>query len=147
MKNVNPTNRGSWEDKQRSRSYNQSFDLLCGAISILLMWLSIIASVVGLVLMWFGRPGPWGSMSVIGLVLLVISLPTSLSYSLTKKCPLCHGTPLYSRRCHKHRLADRWPGLTYRFTTVLRILTSLSFRCMYCGTPFRLFKKSSRNRR
>ena len=144
---IETTDRGSWEDKQRSRSYPQSLDLLLGALSIFGMWLSVLVTLVSLAMKWSGFHEPWGQISVIGMVSLGLTMIFSLSYSLTKKCPLCHGTPLHSRRCHKHRLANRWPGLTYRFTTVMRVLTQLSFRCMYCGTPFRLFKKSSRNRR
>jgi hypothetical protein len=43
-------------------------------------------------------------------------------------------------RCHKHVNAQRLPPLTYRATAVLAVLFTLSFRCMYCGTRFRLRK-------
>jgi hypothetical protein len=144
---VETTDRGSWEDHQRSRSYPRSLDLLIGAVSIFVLWISVLVTIVSLAMKWSGRDQPWGTVSLVAMSVLGVSLVFSLCYSLTRKCPLCHGTPLHSRFCRKHRLASRWPGLTYRFTTVLCILTSLSFRCMYCGTPFRLFKKSSRLRR
>ncbi len=143
---VERSSRGNWEDQQRSRSIPHSGALLFGALSTAVLWLSIPALIVCLTLKLLGHPGPWGEGAVASLIILVLSLAVSLGLSLTKKCPLCHGTPLHSRPCPKHRLANRWPLLTYRATTVLCMLTTLSFRCMYCGTPFRLFKKSSRLR-
>jgi hypothetical protein len=137
----------TWEDAQRPRSYPFSFQLLCGALSIFVLWISTVAAVVSLVMKYSGHHEPWTGVSVVSLGTLVLSLALTLVISLTKKCPLCHGQPLHNRRCPKHRLAERWPLLTHRATAVLRILTSLSFRCMYCGTPFRLFKKSSRDKR
>jgi hypothetical protein len=137
----------TWEDAQRPRSYPFSFQLLCGALSIFMLWISTVAAVVSLVMKYTGHHDPWTVVSVVSLLSLIVSLALTLGISLTKKCPLCHGPPLHSRRCRKHRLAERWPLLTHRATVVLRILTSLSFRCMYCGTPFRLFKKSSREKR
>ena len=144
---VEMADKGSWEDRQRCRSYPQSFELLCGALSIMVLWLSTITAVVSLVMKTLGHGQPWSLLSIVSMGTLFISLIISLCISLTKKCPLCHGPPLHSRFCRKHRLADRWPPFTQRATVVLRILTSLTFRCMYCGTPFRLFKKSSRDRR
>ena len=134
----------SWEATQRSRSYPKSLELLCGAFSILVLWISTLTAIVSLAMKFTGHQDPWTSLCALSLAVLAISLVIALSISLTKKCPLCHGTPLHSRRCRKHRMADRWPPLTHRATTVIRILSTLTFRCMYCGTPFRLFKKSSR---
>ncbi len=141
---VEPSDKGTWEDRQRSRSIPHSFELLCGAFSIFMLWLSTLGTVVSLVMHFTGHGSPWVMLSIGSLAVMVVTLISSLSLSLTKKCPLCHGTPLHSRHCPKHRLAEHWPPFTRRATVVLRILTSLSFRCMYCGTPFRLFKKSSR---
>lgn len=144
---VERSTKGSWEDNQRSRSFPRSIEMVFGALSIVVLWLSLPAVILGLVMHTLGQPGAWGGLAVWALVVFVVSLICTLSVSLTTHCPLCHGTPLHSRRCPKHRLATLWPPLTHRATTVLRVLTSLSFRCMYCGTPFRLFKKSSRQRR
>lgn len=144
---VETVGKENWEDRQRCRSYHQSFELLCGAVSIVVLWLSTITAVAALVMQSLGHGHPWPFLSIVSLTALIFSLIFALCFSLTKKCPLCHCPPLHSRFCRKHRLADRWPPFTYRATAVLRILTSLSFRCMYCGTPFRLFKKSTRERR
>lgn len=143
---VDRSTKGNWEDRQRCRSFPRSLGMLCGVLSIVMLWAGLSSMVLGLVMHTLGQPGDWVAVAVWGLFGFVFSLVCMLNISLTCKCPLCHGTPLHSRRCPKHRLADLWPPFTHRATTVLRVLTSLSFRCMYCGTPFRLFKKSSRLR-
>lgn len=143
---VEHSDRGSWEDTQRSRSYPQSLEVYCGALSFLLLWISTLGALLSIVMIFSGYREPWTAVGVLSLILLAISLMVALSISLTKRCPLCHGTPLHSRNCRKHRLSQKWPLLTKRASVVLSILTTLNFRCMYCGTPFRLFKKSSRHR-
>lgn len=137
---------GNWEDRQRPRSFPQSLELLIGAICLLIVWLATLTALGSLILIFLGFSDPWTTVSIWALGVMVPSMAVALGISTTKKCPLCHCTPLHSRHCHKHRLANHWPPLTIRATTVIRILTTLSFRCMYCGTPFRLFKKSSRSR-
>jgi hypothetical protein len=62
------------------------------------------------------------------------------SSGMKVKCPLCHGTPLHANRSRKHRYAVRLGFLGHRASTVLMILFRWTFRCMYCGTPFRLRK-------
>ncbi len=135
--------KGNWEDKQVPRSTPHSGALLLGALSIAASWVSLLAVMVLLALKFSGHPGPWMEWLLPALCVFGVSFVLGLVLSLTKQCPLCRGTPLHNQRCFKHRLAQRWPLLTYRATTVLRILTTLRFRCMYCGTPFRLFKKPS----
>jgi hypothetical protein len=143
---VKLADQSTWEDRQRPRSYPNSFSLFIGALCLFAMWVSMIGVVVSVTMKYTGHPEPWTRLSFIFLIVLAATLVLGLILSLNRYCPLCHGTPLHSRRCPKHRLAQRWPLLTHRATVVLRILTSLSFRCMYCGTPFRLFKKSSRQK-
>ena len=55
-------------------------------------------------------------------------------------CPLCHGTVLQANTCHKHRDAHRIPVIGYVWTAILDVLLKAHFRCMYCGTPYRLRK-------
>lgn len=57
------------------------------------------------------------------------------------QCSLCHGTVLHEKRCRKHADAVRIPGLSYRAATVASVLCTAGFRCMYCGTTYRLKKK------
>ena len=55
-------------------------------------------------------------------------------------CGLCHGTIMSEKACRKHVEAVRIKPLSYLATTVLSVLFTFSFRCMYCGTRFRLWK-------
>jgi hypothetical protein len=55
-------------------------------------------------------------------------------------CNLCHGTILHEKRCRKHAKAARIPGLSHRAATVVKVLSTGAFRCMYCGTLYRIKK-------
>jgi hypothetical protein len=144
---VERSHRGNWEDKQRRRSCPQSARFFGAACCFLILWLSVAALITSLVMITMGYHEPWTALCLWATAAAIGSFTASLITSLNAKCPLCLGTPLHSRHgCRKHRLADRWPLLTRRATVILRIVTALSFRCMYCGTPFRLFKKSSQRR-
>jgi len=55
-------------------------------------------------------------------------------------CTLCHGTILHEKRCRKHAKATRIPGLSHRAATVVKVLSTGGFRCMYCGTLYRIKK-------
>jgi hypothetical protein len=54
------------------------------------------------------------------------------------RCPLCHGTPFHEQRSQKHKEATKFSFLTYRASTILSLVATGQYRCMYCGTAFRL---------
>ena len=62
------------------------------------------------------------------------------------RCPLCKGSPLLDTGAVKHAKAHRLPPLNHGNTAVLGILFLNRFRCMYCGTPYDMLKKSSQQR-
>jgi hypothetical protein len=62
------------------------------------------------------------------------------------RCPLCKGSPLFDSGAVKHSKAHRLPPLNHGTTAVLGILFTNRFRCMYCGTPYDLLKRSSTQR-
>lgn len=85
---------------------------------------------------------------------LVVSLLASLVTWLisflrrrSTRCPLCKGSPLLDTGASKHPKAYRLPPLNHGTTAVLGILFLNRFRCMYCGTPYDLLKRSSTERR
>jgi len=55
-------------------------------------------------------------------------------------CSLCRGPVFHVQSSSKHREATKWPGLGYRTSAVLSLFFTGEYRCMYCGTPFRLKK-------
>lgn len=81
---------------------------------------------------------------------LVVSVVASLvtwliSYIRRRsaRCPLCKGSPLLESGAVKHAKAYRLRPLNHGATAVLGILFLNRFRCMYCGTPYDLLKRSS----
>ena len=70
----------------------------------------------------------------------VVSRLAAFVLSRDLHCGLCHGTVMSEKRCRKHADAVRLRPLGYRATAVLSVLFTLSFRCMYCGTRFKLWK-------
>jgi hypothetical protein len=63
------------------------------------------------------------------------------------RCPLCKGSPLVDSGAVKHAKAYRLRPFNHGTTSVLGILFLSRFRCMYCGTPYDLQKRSSVERR
>ena len=88
------------------------------------------------------EPGAgWERWALGSLVALVGSLVVGIVLSAMTKCALCHGTPLLGKSCRKHQLANKLPLLTYRASTILHLLFTGRFRCMFCSTPFRLGRR------
>lgn len=87
------------------------------------------------------------SAAVLPLIVAVIaSLVTSLISFFRRRsarCPLCKGSPLFDSGAVKNAKAYRLPPLSYAATAVFGILFLSRFRCMYCGTPYDLLKRSS----
>lgn len=56
------------------------------------------------------------------------------------QCPLCHGPILVSRDCNKHSDARRYPLLGHRRSLLIDAGLRGQFNCMYCGTPYRMWR-------
>lgn len=77
------------------------------------------------------------------LACLVVSVLARLGAFLLSRrlhCGLCHGTVMSEKGCRKHVDAVRIRPLSFRATAALSVLFTLTFRCMYCGTRYRLWK-------
>lgn len=81
-----------------------------------------------------------GVLSLASLGIFLVSRGLAFVLCRDLHCPLCHGTVLSEKRCRKHARAHRLPPLSFRATAALSALSTLAFRCMYCGTRFRLTK-------
>ena len=136
----------TWEDTQRPRSYSASFAFYATSLASIILWVTFWGMLVALAGIFLGWEGPWKTVAPVCLLAFIILLIGVLDFSHKLSCPLCHGTPLLSRKCNRHRLAVRWPLFSYRATTVLSAVLTLRFRCQYCSTPYRLFKKSGSGR-
>lgn len=126
--------------QRRSHSFHRPwrlwiFSLLYGVFAA--SFTAFLACAVALPLTgqrWIGLAG-----LVCALVCVIARLAVFV-ISRDLHCGLCHGTIVSEKRCRKHRDAARIRPLSYRATTVLSVLFTFSFRCMYCGTRFRLWK-------
>lgn len=81
-----------------------------------------------------------GTYALAGLALCGIGRFLVFVLSRSLSCTLCYGPVMQEKGCRKHRDAQRLPLLSYRASTALAVATTGHFRCMYCGTPFRLRK-------
>ena len=131
---------GNWELNQKPRPFHHPGRLIAGVIYNVICWVCMGS------LVWFGYEyhqtddRQWMVYALIAVITLIIFQIARYSNGLGTHCPLCHGTPLFEKRCHKHRFANKFLFFGHRASTVLSILTRGKFNCMYCGTPFRIKK-------
>ncbi len=108
------------------------------AFLLLLAYVGIAAFAVSVVQLFWLDDKQYGIHALVGLGVFVTCRLTAFVLARSLTCPLCHGTVMHEKRCRKHAEAFRIPTLTYRFSAVLSILLTWGFRCMYCGTQYRL---------
>lgn len=82
----------------------------------------------------------YGWLALGGLACFVLMRVLAFFLGQRLHCTLCHGTVLQEKRCRKHTDAQRIAPLSYRSSAVVSVLSTGTFRCMYCGTPYRLRK-------
>jgi len=125
---------------RRSRTFHYPGRVL---LVVSLLFISFVGFAIflltGLAMLWNGdrQLGLYavGSLAVMALArLLVFVLARSLN------CSLCYGPVMHEKACRKHRDALRLPLLSHRTSAAVSAACTGSFRCMYCGTPYRLWK-------
>jgi hypothetical protein len=125
---------------RRTRVHPTPFRIVWGALLLFIAFLAFLsfAWFTGELLLKGDRADGYialGSLGLFGLCRLFAFLNNEKLH-----CTLCHGTVLHEKRCRKHADAVRIPGLSHRAATVASVLCTGGFRCMYCGTPYRLKK-------
>jgi hypothetical protein len=128
--------------ERRARHFPRSGRLFVVALLMLVAFAGGLAFVLGVSGLLMTQNRDWGWLALGGLGVVVIARGIVFIISDALHCPLCHGAVMRERRCHKHADAFRlWP-LSHRASAVLSLLTTFGFRCMYCGTAFRLGRRS-----
>ena len=123
---------------RRARSFHRPWRLWWVSLLHFLSWLSM-AGFIGMVIAMVGTgERRYGVFSLILLFLFLVTRGLAFLFSRHLFCPLCMGRVMASVRCLKHAKAQRIRPLSYRATAVLAVIFTLGFRCMYCGTRFRL---------
>jgi hypothetical protein len=131
-----------WELTQRPRVWRGQGRLLVITLLALTTYVAFPATLF-FTFHLLNTPGEgWETWALGSLVTFVGSLICGIILSAMTRCVLCHGTPLLGKSCRKHVIANKIPGLTYRASTILHLLFTGKFRCMFCSTPFRLGRRS-----
>lgn len=149
-----PRTRGShvadWERTQKPRPWRNPGRLRGIVLFHLLTWLSFAGGVYCGIMLYvtegFGRGGIH-TLPLLGcLVVFAVSLVTRAALGAATSCPLCHGKLFSAGHSAKHKLSNKLPMLPYRASTILHILFTGRFRCMYCSTPFRVGRSNADGR-
>ena len=130
-----------WERTQKPRVWRGQVRLLLIVLLSVITYLSLPATLYFTFRLVTDPGKQWEPWAIGALIAFVSSLVLGLVLSALTKCSLCHGTPLQTRKCRKHTIANKLPFLSYRASAVLHILFTGKFRCMYCSTPFRIGRK------
>lgn len=129
--------------ERRKRHFPRSAKLFLVALLMMAAFLGFLAFLAGAIGMAITRAEMWGWLALAGLGTIVVSRVVVFVLADSLNCPLCHGAVMKVRRCRKHQDAFRlWP-LSHRASAVLSLLTTFGFRCMYCGTGYRLGRRRS----
>jgi hypothetical protein len=133
--------------RQRARPFHQPGKLVVGVVLDLAckaMALWVLASLAVFVFRlerlsdWSEGDRFWGAMAGVGMVGYVVLAGVRYHHGRHTLCPLCRGPVFHVQRSVKSRGATKIPGLDYRTSIVLSLFLVGRYRCMYCGTPFRL---------
>jgi hypothetical protein len=128
--------------ERRVRHFPRSWRLFIIAVLMLAAFVGALVFLVGLTGLLMTQDRYWGWLALCGLAWVALTRGIVFIFGDGLNCPLCHGAVMREQPCHKHAHAFRiWP-LSHRTSAVISLLTTLSFRCMYCGTAYRLGKRS-----
>jgi hypothetical protein len=125
---------------RRARHHPRAGRLFGVAGLIGISWLGLGLFILAGAVLWHAGKPQAGWLALAGLLLFAVGRGLAFILSRHLNCSLCHGPVLEEKSCHKHADALKIGPFTYRSSVVLSLLSRGSFRCMYCGTPYRLKK-------
>lgn len=129
-----------------ARSLHSSRPFNVAAIFATLNYLGIVVTLTALVLIFtdpslLARDVFIGGITFSGVTWLIAFFKRRSAH-----CPLCKGTPMINSGALPHSRATRIFPLNHGTTATLSIITTQSFRCMYCGSDFDMLKTPSNRR-
>ena len=132
----------------RARSIHDKRPFRSAVFFTLVHYLCIIAFLTCVALL-FLHPEPMAMAKpvVASMVAVAVSWIIAFLRRRSARCPLCKGSSLLDTGAVKHVKAYRLRPFNHGTTAVLGILSPNRFRCMYCGTPYDLQKRSAVERR
>jgi hypothetical protein len=126
--------------ERRSRAFHRPWRIWIVSLLLTLSFVSFCAFIALAVALPVTGSRMIGVGSLACLALFIASRLSAFVLSGRLHCGLCHGAVMTETGCRKHADAVRVRPLSYRATAVLGVLLTLSFKCMYCGMRFRLWK-------
>ncbi|MBB5352573.1 hypothetical protein HNR46_002819 [Haloferula luteola] len=124
----------------RSLPHKRSFVLAMAITSFQFLCLVATGTLASLMIIHDDR-----SLGIPLVIVMALQAAIWLSGLLVRKgarCPLCKGTPLLDNTATKNARAQRIFPFNYGTTALISLLFTQRFRCMYCGSPFDLIKRS-----
>lgn len=125
---------------RRARAHSRPGRVLAVSVLLAISWLGLASFLGGSAALGLLSEQHYGFWALGGLCLFVLGRAGSYFLGKNLNCSLCHGPVLHEKRCHKHADAFRLAPLSYRTSTAVSVLCTAGFRCMYCGTAYRLKK-------
>jgi hypothetical protein len=135
--------------RQKARPFPRPMKLVAGVLADLVCKISLIWAIVAVakIGLRFSEAHSealqkykflWGMHFLGAIFLFVVFRIILMIIGKSTRCPLCHGYPLHEQKSTKSKGATKFPLLSYRTSTVISLLFTGKYNCMYCGTPFRL---------
>ena len=129
---------------KHARTFNRSAQLFKAMILSLIMFVCLIAAPILAYLMITAEESsqrPLFGLPLLAVIIIGIGCRFALfSVGNHTRCPLCSGQIFHNKRCLKHERAVKYPLVSYMYSMVIDMYIRRSFRCMFCGTAFRLRK-------
>lgn len=125
---------------RRARHHPRAGRVLQVAVLHVLSWAAAVTFFWAGWQLWQTDVKDYGWWALGGLLGFTLTRCAAFLLSRHLNCTLCHGPVMQEKACRKHDRAVRVLPLSYRNTAVLSVVTTGSFCCMYCGTPYRLKK-------
>lgn len=111
-----------------------------------LHFLGLILTITALIFFVL-KPSPLGRNFILGGIgFSVVTWLIAFFKRRDAHCPLCKGTPLINSGARPHTRAKLIPPFNHGVSATISIITTQTFRCMYCGSDFDLLKPPSHRR-
>ena len=130
----------------RARSLPASRPFTVAVIFSTLHYFGLITTATALVLFFMESSLLAAQVIVGGIAFSVVSWLIAFFKRRAAHCPLCKGTPLINTGALAHSRASRIYPFNHGVSATLSIITTQTFRCMYCGSDFDLLKTPSYRR-
>lgn len=129
-----------------ARSLPSSRPFNVAAFFSALHYVGIVTTLTSLVLIFTDPSELSRNVFIGGIAFSALTWLISFFKRRSAHCPLCKGTPMINSGAHAHSRATRIFPFNHGISATLSIITTQTFRCMYCGSDFDMLKTPSHRR-